>query len=96
MDAYIDLVGKSVKEFYPPTTPDIDFWSWNVVVCESLYGKLLYTITPPHGYTYEMDVGRQYTEDMCKRIRLSPEDTLMWVLKYGETLPLFYSELVHE
>lgn len=95
MDKYRKLVNVSLKEYYPQSISTIEGFSWDVFVCESLHGKLLYKVYPPytHPHGYEYDYVRLWVKDFCSSIHLSDEDTMLWVLKYGEFLPHKYSDL---
>lgn len=72
------MIDDELQSMYPvfPAKKDGVYTMWRVAISNA--GEVFHTVQ-----------GKYYssTYNFCKAIGLSDEDTLLWTLKFGETLP---------
>lgn len=76
------MIDDELKHIYPPfNRKDGIFLFWRIAL--SNVGEVFHTV----GGRYY-----QYTRNFCEAVGMTDEDTMIWVLKFGDTLPMYYLE----
>jgi hypothetical protein len=78
------MIDDRIAHLFPAT--DSIFYSWCRIALE--------TKTEPHGMIWYTVHGKSYesTENFCKVLCMSDEDTVIWILKFGKYLPRYYRD----